>query len=135
MILLLALTLAFVQDGTVERLRDVQRIYIGSMGASDEAERFRLLLEESLTKERFTVVDKDSAADAILSGVLTVRVYDDDSIARATVRLKNHSGTVIWSGDFQPKVSLFKRVKDTVKFRADNIAEALRKAKKKDATS
>ena len=69
----------------------------------------------------------------LLTGVLSLRVYDDTSIARATVYLKTPDGKRIWGGDFQPKRTFFKRVDDTVKFRAENIADKLRKDWNKSA--
>ena len=115
------------------KLHLVQKIHIGEMGKSDEAERFQLLLEEQLEKKGFTVVNDADKADAVLAGVLSLRVYDDTSIARATVYLKNPDGKRIWGGDFQPKSTFFKRVDDTVKFRAENIADKLRKDWNKSA--
>lgn len=117
---------ASAQDAN-DKLHFIQKIQVGEMGKSDEAERFRLLLEGQLEKKGFTVVAAADKADAILTGVLSLRVYDDTSIARATVQLKTSDGKSIWSGDFQPKRTFFKRVDDTVKFRAENIADQLRK--------
>ena len=132
LIVSLGLAQPAVQVG-VTKLHLVQKIYVGEMGTSDEAARFRLLLEEELTKKDFIVTTKPDGADAILTGVLAVRVYADESLARATVRLKSQSDAVLWSGDFQPKSAFFKRVSDTVKFRAQNIAEKLRDDWKKSA--
>jgi hypothetical protein len=105
----------------------VERICVGDMGQSDEAARFRLLLEEELAKQKFTVVSQPEQADGVLTGVVTVRVYEDTSVARATVQLRAPSGERLWGGDFEPRRAMFKKVKDTVKFRAQNIAEDLRK--------
>ncbi len=122
----------FAQEAEEGKLHLVKKIHIGSMGKSDEAERFQLLLEEQLEKKGFIVVTDADKADAILTGVLSLRVYDDTSIARVTVQLKTLDGKRIWGGDFQPKRSL-KRVDDTVKFRAENIAGRLRKDWNKSA--
>jgi hypothetical protein len=105
----------------------VQKVHVGDMGSSDEAARFRLLLEEELTKKAFIVVSDSAAADAVLKGILTVRVYSDESIARATVQLKSADGARLWGGDFEPRSTTFKKVRDTVQFRAENIAGDLRK--------
>ncbi len=121
------------QDVEEGKLHLIQKIHIGEMGKSDEAERFQLLLEEQLEKNGFTVVSDADKSDATLTGVLSLRVYDDTSIARATVYLKTPDGKKIWGGDFQPKRTFFKRVDDTVKFRAENIAEKLRKDWNKSA--
>jgi len=112
------------QDKPVN-LKSVQKIYVGPMGQSDEAERFRILLGNELSKVGFTVVDSDSKADAILSGILTVRVYAEESRARATVSLSNSDGVRLWSKDFEPRVHFGGR--DTVKLRAEDVAKDLRK--------
>lgn len=55
-------------------LNAVRKIHVGSMGETDEAERFRLLFEDELSRKGFTVVDVAEKADAVLTGVLSVRV-------------------------------------------------------------
>jgi len=122
----------FAQEGE-GKLHLVQKIHIGEMGKSDEAERFQLLLEEQLEKNGFTVVSDADKADAILAGVLSLRVFDDISIARVTVYLKNPDGKKIWGGDFQPQSVFVERVLDTVKLRAEDIAGKLRKDWSKSA--
>ena len=57
--------------------------------------------------------------DAVITGVLTVCVAAFTSLARATIVLKACSGERLWGGDFQPRSTYFKKVKDTVKFGAD----------------
>ena len=122
-----------VQGAPKDKLYLVQKIFVGDMGTSDEAARFRLLLEEQLSKRGFTIVDKSESADGILTGVLSLRVYADTSLARATVQLKSPTGERLWGGDFEPKSTFFKKVSDTAKFRAENIAEKLRSDWKKSA--
>ncbi|MDD5544930.1 MAG: hypothetical protein PHX83_17320 [Acidobacteriia bacterium] len=113
------------RDLNPAKLQSVHKVYVGEMGTTDEAARFRMLLAQELSKKGFIVVDQAQNADAILTGILTVRVYADTSIARATVQLKSANGEILWAGDFQPKRT-FKSVSDTVKFRAQNVADALR---------
>ena len=118
-------------------LPDVQKIYIGDMGTADEADRFRLLLEEQLLKRNFDVVLKESEADAVLTGVLSVRTYDDKSEARATVRLVSPGGEVLWAKDFGHKrftVNPFS-LQEPTRRRAEEIAEALRRDFKKPTRS
>jgi hypothetical protein len=105
-------------------LASVRKIHVGSMGQSDEANRFRLLLEEELQKAGFDTVGDARAADAELSGVMTVLVYDDTSLARATVALKTADGQTLWEHDFEPHAHLGGN--DTVKLRAQDVAKALR---------
>jgi hypothetical protein len=112
-----------VRDG----LGLVQKIYVGDMGGADEADRFRLLLEEQLSKRGFTVVEKAERADAILTGALSVRVFDKKSEARAFVRLTTPTGEYIWSRDFGNRrlVNPFSQ-QEPVKRRAEDIANRLR---------
>jgi hypothetical protein len=119
----------FVQN----KLSQVQRIYIGGMGQADEAARFRLLLEDRLTEKGFTVVDKPEDADAILKGALSVRV-DDGSEARVYVTLETLKGDRLWTRDFGNGIfkSLF-TLKEPVKLRAQEVADALRDACKRSA--
>ena len=70
------------------------------MGQSDESERFRILLEGELTKAGFTSVDAAEKAGGVLTGALAIRVYADESIARATVVLKTPDGRHLWGKDF-----------------------------------
>jgi hypothetical protein len=111
-------------------LATVQKIYVGPMGQSDEAARFRLLLAEELQKQHFDVVSDAGMADAELTGVLTVRVYADTSLARATVSLKTADGRDIWGRDFEPRHTFGGR-NDTVKLRAQDVAKSLRNDVKK----
>jgi hypothetical protein len=105
----------------------VQKIYVGDMGGADEADRFRLLLEEQLTKRGFTIVERAESADAILTGALSVRVFDDKSEARAFVRLTTQGGERIWARDFGSRLitNPFKRA-EPVKRRAEEVANRLR---------
>lgn len=73
---------------------------------------------------------KAEEADAILTGVLAVRVDSDESLARVTVALKSADGQRIWGRDFQPHMKIG-GTGDTVKMRAQDVAKAL----KRDATS
>jgi len=107
----------------------VQKIYVAAMGQTDEAARFRMLLGDKLSKGGFTVVDSAEQADAVLSGVLAVRVYDDDSSARATMELKSKEGERIWSVDFGPHFGWGSS--DPVTRRAEDVANALRKLRDK----
>ena len=125
--------LASVRARTVDKaeykdeLGFVQKIYVGDMGVADEADRFRLLLEEQLTKKGFRVVERAENADAILTGALSVRVFDDKSEARAFVRLTTSGGERIWARDFGSRLltNPFKRA-EPVKRRAEEVANRLR---------
>ena len=108
------------------RLHLVEKIYVGSMGETDEAERFRLLLEEELSAKGFTVVDRSEKAEAILSGALSVRVHDKKTRARVYVKLETPEGVRLWGKDFGSRfTSPFNRT-EPVKLRAQDVANALR---------
>jgi hypothetical protein len=110
------------------RLHLVEKIYVGSMGETDEAERFRLLLEEELSAKGFTVVDRSEKAEAILSGALSVRVHDKKTRARVYVKLETPEGVRLWGKDFGSRfTSPFNRT-EPVKLRAQDVANALRDA-------
>ena len=137
----LALTLCFLAGATAavasgnERarrlpdLRDVRKIYVGDMGTADEADRFRFLLEEQLRKRGFTVVGSPSEADAVLSGALSVRVFDQKSEARAFVKLEDAAGRRLWARDFGHKKFLVNPLsrQEPTKRRAEEVAKELRR--------
>lgn len=122
---------ATIKSGQItnqNKLRLVQKIYVGEMGKADEAQRFRLLLKEQLSKKGFTVVESAERADAILSGALSVRVLDDNSEARVYVTLDTPGGERLWARDFGNKflTNPFNR-KEPTKRRAEDVANGLRK--------
>ena len=107
-------------------LNAVRKIHVGSMGNTDESERFRLLLEEALTQEGFMVVDQPEKADAVLTGALSVRVHDKKTRARVYVTLSTPEGVRLWGKDFGSRfTSPFNRT-EPVKLRAQDVANALR---------
>ncbi len=123
-------------DPAQKKLYHVQKIYVGDMGDDDEAERFRHLLEEQLSRKGFTIVNRVEDADAILTGALSVRVFDDKSEARVYVRLEAPGGERLWARDFGNR--LFKNPfnrKEPTKLRAEDVANGLRSDWKKAAQS
>ncbi len=115
----------------------VQKIYIGELGASDEAARFRLLLEDELNRRGFAVVDKAEKADAVLSGALSVSpggVHGGvGGNVAVTVRLVSPGGERLWSINLPKPVTLasaFKvrglKVREPVEYRAEELAKELR---------
>ena len=119
----------------METLPPVQKIYIGDMGNDDEADRFRLLLEEQLLKRNFDVVLRPEDADAVLTGALSVRTYDRKSEARVSVRLASRDGQVFWARDFGHKRFRVNplSLQEPTKRRAEEVAEALRRDFRKPA--
>jgi hypothetical protein len=122
-VLCMATATSFAQPSN---LGSVKKIYVGSMGQSDEAERFQLLLSDELGKVGFSTIDDAKDADAVLTGALSVRVYADESRARVTVVLKTTDGARLWGKDFEPRFKLG-GTDDSVKLRAQDVAKALRK--------
>jgi len=107
-------------------LSTAKRIHVGSMGQSDEAERFRLLLADELARSGFDIVDDANSADAVLTGSLAVRVQAEKLSARVTVVLKSPDGVRLWGDDFGPTLGI-RGGRDPVKHRAQDVAKALRK--------
>ena len=115
------------------------KIHVGSMGPTEFAERFRLLLEDELAGFGFIPTKKENA-EAILTGVLTYRqTYSSKEGTggtrpryEATVRLHTPDGERIWGGSFVPKrrapFKNWKRKKDWLLMRAWDVAKALAKA-------
>jgi hypothetical protein len=117
-----------------DKLYLIERIYVGEMGQTDEAARFRLLLKERLARKGFTVVERAESAEAIMTGVLSVRVLDEGSEARVYVTLKTPAGERLWGRDFGN--GIFKHLlsfKEPVRLRAEDVARALRDDWKKSA--
>lgn len=112
-----------------EKLSRVQKIYVGDMGTDPEAERFRLLLEEQLSEKGFTVVSRPGDADAVMTGALSVRVFDKKSEARVFVKLDTPRGERLWAKDFGNRLlkNPFNR-KEPTKLRAEDVANGLRRA-------
>ena len=128
-VLLLTITAPFQiwADAPNPALHKVEKIFVGDMGQGNEAERFRLLLSQELSRANFKTVDKAEEADAVLTGVLVVRTYELKSDATATVVLKTTKGEKVWESGFdRPKKRKAKRAKDPVMFQAQDIALRLR---------
>ncbi len=116
-------------------LCSVRKIHVGSTGDTDEAKRFRLLLEEQLSGKGFTVVERPEDADGVLTGVLSVRVHDKKTQARVYVKLSTSQGVRIWGKDFGSRItSPFNRT-EPVKLRAQDVANALREECERSAKS
>ena len=114
------------QDLSEPRLHEVHSIYVGNMGDDDEAGRFRLLLEEQVTRKGFAVVDSPEKADAILTGALSVRVHRNSSTARVYVTLHTPKGHRLWGRDFGSKMTNIFSLSEPVKLRAQDVANGLK---------
>ena len=114
------------QELSEPRLHEVHNIYVGNMGDDDEADRFRLLLEEQVAKKGFAIVDSPEKADAILTGALSVRVHRNSSTARVYVTLNTPKGHRLWGRDFGSKMTNIFSLSEPVKLRAQDVANGLK---------
>jgi hypothetical protein len=107
--------------------QSLQTIYIGQFGQSDDAARLRMLLADNLRAEGFVITENADAADATLSGALTVQVFPTHTEAHATAILVDRAGQQVWKGNYG---SSWHTGNDAVKWRANDIAKALAKLRK-----
>ena len=104
------------------------------MGNSDEAARFRLLIDDTLSKKGFKVVEKAEDADATLKGILSFQAVQGSTTALASVQLRATDGERLWSGSFQKRFwHQNADTKDSIKARAEEVADVLRNDWKKSA--
>ena len=128
----------------VTALHLVQKIYVEDMGSSPEAARFRLLLEDQLSANGFTVIAKREEADGVLGGVVSLvdpGVFGGPADIIVTARLTSLDGSRIWStnnpGDnsqdfFLHPVSSLK-FKEPIEYRAKVLAKKLSRDRAKSA--
>src|SRR2546429_2370013 len=128
----------------VTALHLVQKIYVEDMGTSPETARFRLLLEDQLSANGFTVVAKREEADGVLGGVVSLvdpGVFGGPTDIIVTARLTSLDGSRIWStnnpGDngqdfFLHPVSSLK-FKEPIEYRAKELAKKLNHDRAKSA--
>ena len=115
-----------------KNLYEVRKIFIDDMGKSDDSERFRLLLRGKLSDKGFTIVDNSDEADGILKGTLATQLTQGTTKARASVYLKSQSGATLWDDDFGVHF-VFGPHRDSIKLRAEDVANGLHSAWKKSA--
>ena len=119
----------------------VRKIYVEAMGTSAEASRFRLLLQDQLTGQGFTVVDRSEMADAVLGGALSVdepSIYGCDSDIGVTARLTAGAGERLWLYNIGGQITILNPVKslkfkEPIEYRAKELAKRLRKDWEKSA--
>ncbi len=119
----------------------VQTIYVEGMGTSDEAARFRLLLEDQLSGKGFAVVDKPEKADAILGGALSVArsgIYGGPADISVTARLSSADGRRLWSANIGGQITILNPItslkfNEPVEYRAKELAKKLRSDWEKSA--
>ena len=112
----------------------VRKIYVEEMGTSAEAARFRLLLEDQLSGQGFTVVDSPEKADAVLGGALSVDepgIFGGDSDVGVTARLTSAGGVRLWGYNIGGQIIILNPVKslkfkEPIAYRAQEMAKRLR---------
>ena len=119
----------------------VQKIYVEDMGTSPEAARFRLLLEDQLSENGFTVVAKREEADAVLAGALSVArsgIYGGPADIGVTARLNSSDGARLWSVNTGGQIVILNPVsslkfKEPLEYRARELAKKLGHAREQSA--
>jgi hypothetical protein len=104
------------------------------MGTSTQAGRFRLLLEDQLSGQGFTVVDSPENADAVLSGALSVDdsgIFGGDSDVGVTARITSAGGERLWGYNIGGQITILNPVKslkfkEPIEYRAKELAKKLR---------
>jgi hypothetical protein len=105
-------------------LASIHRIYVDSMGQSDEAVRFRALLGEEFGKAGFTVADTPANADARLTGSLSLKIIKRGRThAYVTVALNTPEGEQVWGGEFHEPFFRVTLSNDAVAVRARDIVK------------
>lgn len=101
----LAMAFIFAQDArSPMRLRDVRRIFVGSVGSSEGADMVQSKIIVALSKtKRLAVVTSPDDADAVLTGAadaskIVDRGFTKDE-ATLAVRLIGKDKSILWAGD------------------------------------
>lgn len=99
-------------DSTNSQLRDVKKIYVAELGTTDSSDIIREKLKIRLMQTgKFTVVERESEADAIFTGTVVMDDrgdrgphYSEASLKGVAVfYLRRKSNEVIWSYEYKPK--------------------------------
>jgi len=122
-------------------LHSVQKIYVEDMGTSPEALRFRLLLEDQLSANGFTVVAKRNEADAVLTGAVSLArsgVFGGPADINVTARLISSNGGRLWSINTGGQIVIFNPVsslkfKEPLQYRAKELVKKLSHAREQSA--
>ena len=123
----------------ITALHAVQKIYVEDMGVSPEAMRFRLLLEDQLSGNGFTVVAKRNEADAVLDGAVSVvrpGIFGGPADINVTVRLNSSNGDRLWSVNTGGQIVILNPVsslkfKEPLEYRAKELAKKLSHARER----
>ena len=109
----------------------VRKIYVESLGGSDDAEWFRRELQKQLKKKRFTLASKASDAEGVLTGSFSFTGSGrEGKVAFDSGELKDASGARLWHGNFYftRRDSRSFPSRHAIKDAASNVASNLRDA-------
>jgi len=106
---------------------------------SPEAVRFRLLLEDQLSANGFTVVAKRDEADAVLNGVVSLvrsGIFGGPADINVTARLISSKGDRLWSVNTGGQIVILNPVsslkfKEPLQHRAKELAKKLSHARER----
>ena len=89
-----------IQDAGAHKPCRVRKVYVGELGGTDEAARFRRSLVERLSR-RFAVVERQEEADAVLTAAVSARGNGrNGEVVFENGMLKSREGDVLWQGNF-----------------------------------
>ena len=125
----------------VTALHGVQKIYVEHMGISPEAARFRLLLEDELSANGFTVVAKRDEADGVLDGAVSLvrpGIFGGPADINVTARLNSSNGNRLWSVNTGGQIVILNPVsslkfKEPLQYRAKELAKKLSHGREQSA--
>ena len=115
------------QDIPKVQLSSIQKVYVGGMGSSDTAERFRLLLKQQLSEAGFTLVGKPEKADALIVGILSLPInvlYSSEADVSLVLEATTLDGEQLWFANYAN--FRFSYSRDPLKSGAQRVADKLR---------
>ena len=131
------------KDESVLKLRAVKKIFVGELGRTDNADIVREKIKQRLNRTGvFSVVERKSEADAVLTGTVVIEKYFEDGSDCRSNDLKTEAvgffylraaatDELLWSYEYQPKAFDFafyaheaERVYNRV---AESVVEKIRK--------
>src|SRR5258708_4497407 len=91
-----------VPQRPVQRMRDVDKLYVGDFGNSDAAKTLRERVKARLTEsKRFDFADVPERADAVLAGDVEWHLNATFPHAKVALRLMNANLDDVWKQEFE----------------------------------
>jgi hypothetical protein len=124
LLLLLALTLS---AQSAQRLSDVHKIFVGSLGDGYDADIIREKIIARLVESgKVTIVNAPAGADAFLSGAGQASVHD----ATAAIELTGKGGDVLWAGEGTSGLLYRSATSSAASAAAKSLLNAIEKARR-----